>query len=57
MSGGIGRYTAILKKSIEKKGFDVYIACNEKGDGHFSSLSPTNKENSTILLKIAKLKP
>ena len=58
MSGGIGRYTANLKRSIEKKGYDVYIACNEKGDGHFSGLSPTNKENSAILLKIAKdLKP
>ncbi len=58
MPGGIGRYTANLANSIEKKGFEVYIACDEKGDGHFSGLTPENQENSAILLKIAKdLKP
>ena len=58
MAGGIGRYTANLTKNIQKLGFDVYVACNEKGDGHYSGISPSNQENSSILLKIVDdLKP
>ncbi len=58
MAGGIGRYTANLTKNIQKLGFDVYVVCNEKGDGHFSGISPLNQENSFILLKIVNdLKP
>jgi glycosyltransferase involved in cell wall biosynthesis len=58
MAGGIGRYTANLTKNIQKLGFDVYVACNEKGDGHYTGISPSNQENSSILLKIVNdLKP
>src|SRR5215207_9103614 len=58
MTGGIGRYTANLAKNIQKLGFDVYVACNEISDGHFTGLSPSNQENSSVLLKIVNdLKP
>jgi glycosyltransferase involved in cell wall biosynthesis len=58
MAGGIGRYTANLTENIRKLGFDVYVACDEKGDGHYTGISPSNQENSSILLKIANdLKP
>jgi glycosyltransferase involved in cell wall biosynthesis len=33
-------------------GIRVYIACNERGKGDFSGLDTSNKENSSILLRI-----
>jgi glycosyltransferase involved in cell wall biosynthesis len=58
MAGGIGRYTANLAKNIQKLGFDVYVACDGEGDGNYSGISPSNQENSGILLKIVNdLKP
>jgi glycosyltransferase involved in cell wall biosynthesis len=54
MKGGIGRYTSNLVKALRNLGLDVYIACNEAGKGDFSGLSPTNKENSEVLLKIVE---
>jgi glycosyltransferase involved in cell wall biosynthesis len=52
MRGGIGRYTFNLVKALRNLGLDVYVACNEAGKGDFSGLSPTNKQNSEVLLKI-----
>ncbi len=52
MKGGIGRYTSNLVKALRKLGLDVYVVCNEAGKGDFSGLSPTNKQNSEVLLKI-----
>ena len=56
--GGIGRYTYNLTKNLMQLGCEVYIACNEKGHGQFGGLSPTNVQNSDVLLKIIdKLHP
>jgi glycosyltransferase involved in cell wall biosynthesis len=52
MKGGIGRYTSNLVKALRNLGFDIYVACNEAGKGDFFGLSPTNKQNSEVLLKI-----
>jgi glycosyltransferase involved in cell wall biosynthesis len=52
MTGGIGRYTANLTEELKKLGVHVFIVCNENGKGDFIGLSPTNQQNSDILLKI-----
>jgi glycosyltransferase involved in cell wall biosynthesis len=58
MPGGVGRYTAILTRELRKLGFDVYVACNDKGKGEFFGISPGNVKNSDVLLEIVdKIKP
>ena len=58
MPGGVGRYTANLTIELRKAGLDVYVVCDEKGDGQYSGLSPKNPHNSDVLLKIVnELKP
>jgi glycosyltransferase involved in cell wall biosynthesis len=52
MPGGVGRYTANLTIELRKAGLDVYVVCDEKGDGQYSGLSPKNPHNSDVLLKI-----
>jgi glycosyltransferase involved in cell wall biosynthesis len=52
MTGGVGRYTSNLTKALLKLGLEVYVVCDDKGNGQFSGLSPTNMQNSQILLKI-----
>jgi glycosyltransferase involved in cell wall biosynthesis len=52
MQGGVGRYTFNLTRELRKIGYDVYVVCNEKGDGQFFGLSPYNSQNSDVLLKI-----
>jgi glycosyltransferase involved in cell wall biosynthesis len=56
--GGIGRYTSHLTNALLKLGLDVYVVCDEKGDGQYSGLYPYNPHNSDVLLKIVNdLKP
>jgi glycosyltransferase involved in cell wall biosynthesis len=58
MPGGVGRYTANLTSELRKAGLDVYVVCDEKGDGQYSGLSPKNPHNSDVLLKIVNdIKP
>ena len=58
ITGGVGRYTEKLTKSLRKLGMDVYVACNDAGKGDFSGLSPQNDQNSQVLLKIVdNIKP
>jgi glycosyltransferase involved in cell wall biosynthesis len=58
MKGATGAYAANLTRALKRNGMNVYIACNESGKGDFYGLSPTNKQNSEILLKIVdELKP
>ena len=54
MMGGVGRYTANLTAALKKKGITVFVVCNERGNGDFTGISPTNKYNSEILLDIVK---
>ena len=51
MPGGVGRYTFNLTKGLQKLGHEVFVMCNDKGNGDFHGLSPDNKENSHILFK------
>jgi glycosyltransferase involved in cell wall biosynthesis len=56
--GGIGRYTSNLTNALLKLGLDVYVVCDEKGDGQYSGLYPYNPHNSDVLLKVVNdLKP
>ncbi|HEY6883480.1 MAG TPA: glycosyltransferase family 4 protein [Nitrososphaeraceae archaeon] len=52
MQGGVGRYTSNLTRELRKIGYEVDVACNEKGDGNVFGLSPDNSDNSGVLLKI-----
>ena len=52
MKGGVGRYTSNLVKALQNLGMEVYVVCNEAGKGDFSGLSPTNKQNPEVVLKI-----
>src|SRR5438105_233407 len=58
MKGAAGAYAANLTKALKRNGMNVYVACNDSGKGDFYGLSPTNRQNSEILLKIVnELKP
>jgi glycosyltransferase involved in cell wall biosynthesis len=58
MKGASGPYVANLTRTLRREGMDVCVVCDESGDGDFSGISPTNKENSEILLQIVdKIKP
>jgi glycosyltransferase involved in cell wall biosynthesis len=58
MPGGVGRYTSNLTNELRKDGLDVYVVCDEKGDGQYSGIAPKNPNNSDVLLKIINdLKP
>lgn len=54
MPGGVGRYTRNLSHSLKRFGIEVYVICNKEGDGDFSGLDASNKENSDLLLKIVR---
>src|SRR4051794_355061 len=58
MTGGIGRYTANLVNALKKKGIEVIVVSNEKGNGDYKGISPENKLISEILLKFVNdIKP
>jgi glycosyltransferase involved in cell wall biosynthesis len=58
MPGGVGRYTRNLALALKKLGVNVYVACNERGEGDFFGLDASNKENSRTLLRIVnQIKP
>jgi glycosyltransferase involved in cell wall biosynthesis len=52
MAGGVGRYTCNLTTSLRKLDLEVLVICNDKGNGDFYGLSPTNKETSQLLLNL-----
>lgn len=52
MPGGVGRYTANLTQAIRKTGVHVDVVCDKAGNGEFSGISPTNKQNSEVLLRM-----
>jgi len=51
MQGGVGKYTENLTKSLRKEGLEVYVLCNEKGDGNYYGLSTHNKHNPEVISK------
>ena len=54
MLGGVGRYAANLTNALRRQAAEVFVVCNEKGDGDYNNvgLSPTNIYNSELLLRI-----
>jgi glycosyltransferase involved in cell wall biosynthesis len=56
MRGGVGRYAAKLVQALRNTGdgIEVDVVCNEDGAGEFRGISPSNEENSDILLKIVE---
>lgn len=58
MRGGVGRYTENLTKALRKLGLEVFVACGKPGNGDFCNLSPTNPNNSEIIVNIvSKIRP
>lgn len=58
INGGVGRYTYNLVQEFKREGIDVYVACDNLGNGDFVGLSPSNTNNSEILLDLVdKIKP
>jgi glycosyltransferase involved in cell wall biosynthesis len=58
INGGVGRYTHKLVNELKRHGLDVYVACDNKGNGDYTMLSPNNMHNSEILLNLVnKIKP
>ena len=58
MQGGVGRYTHNLTTALRKIGFDVQVVCNRLGDGNFFGLSPSNSDDSNVILQLVdKIRP
>ena len=58
MQGGVGRYTHNLVKSLRSNSIDVLVVSSSDGSGDYKGISPHNKDNSELLLKLVKeIKP
>ena len=58
MPGGVARYTHNLVKSLRSNSIDVFVVCSSDGSGDYKGISPHNKNNSELLLKLVKeIKP
>ncbi|WP_458746490.1 glycosyltransferase [Candidatus Nitrosocosmicus sp. T] len=54
MQGGVGRYTHNLVESLRTNGLDVNVVSGSEGSGDYTGISPHNKDNSKLLLKLVK---
>jgi glycosyltransferase involved in cell wall biosynthesis len=52
ISGGVGRYTSNLVNAIRKLDCEVLVLSDEKGNGDYKGVSPSNANNSDIILKV-----
>ena len=52
ISGGVGRYTSNLVNAIRKLDCEVLVLSDEKGKGDYRGISPSNVDNSNIILKV-----
>jgi glycosyltransferase involved in cell wall biosynthesis len=50
--GGIGRYTFNLVNALKKLDCEVLVLSDEKGDGNYKGISPSNTDNSVVLPQI-----
>lgn len=54
MQGGVGGYCKKLVDSLRREGVQVFVVCNEDGNGDYNGISPKNRDNSKVLLNIVK---
>ena len=54
MQGGVGRYTHNLVKSLRSNNLHVVVVSSSDGSGDYTGISPCNKRNSDVLLKLVK---
>ena len=54
MQGGVGGYCKKLVDSLRREGVQVFVVCNEDGNGDLNGISPKNQDNSIVLLNIVK---
>ena len=54
MQGGVGRYTHNLVKSLRSNSIDVIVVSGSDGSGDYNGISPYNKDNSDLLLKLVR---
>ncbi|MDQ2684995.1 MAG: hypothetical protein M3Y25_04005, partial [Thermoproteota archaeon] len=54
ISGGVGRYTSNLVNAIRKLDCDVLVLSDEKGNGDYKGISPSNTDNSYKILKVVE---
>lgn len=52
ISGGVGRYTSNLVNAIRKLDCEVLVLSDEKGNGDYRGISPSNVDNANIILKV-----
>ena len=58
MQGGVGRYCEKLVNALKAEGIEVLVICNEEGAGDLKGISPSNKQNSQVLIKlVSETKP
>jgi glycosyltransferase involved in cell wall biosynthesis len=50
MPGGVARYTLNLTMGLRKLGFEVNVACDDKGNGDFPLLSSADPQNNSKVL-------
>jgi glycosyltransferase involved in cell wall biosynthesis len=50
MPGGVARYTLNLTTGLRKLGFEVNVACDDKGNGDFPMLSSADPQNNSKVL-------
>jgi glycosyltransferase involved in cell wall biosynthesis len=50
--GGIGRYTFNLVNALKKLDCEVLVLSDEKGDGDYKGISPSNTDNSNIISNV-----
>jgi hypothetical protein len=39
INGGVGRYTYNLVKELKRRGLEVHVACDDRGNGDYTGLS------------------
>lgn len=54
MQGGVGRYCKKLVDTLRDQGVEVLVICNEEGAGDLKGISPSNQNNSEVLLRLVR---
>jgi glycosyltransferase involved in cell wall biosynthesis len=54
MQGGVGRYCKKLVDALRDQGVEVLVICNEEGAGDLKGISPSNQNNSEVLLRLVR---